>query len=202
MAPEPLSASQTPASPSRTSLSPSGVAAVSSSSSLTVSDSATLAPTEAAPHADHDTSGAPLNRHLSYAPDTDSSHPLHRYTTISARHDVEKHHIPRRVRSHSISRQTSDASLIHPAADLSFPYTTTNIPAGGITDEYHKVTHTGLVPIGSALHPVESRAIPLSKFWSNDPEKARRLKDVQLVTWKEDDPENPRNWSAGYRWCK
>lgn len=35
-----------------------------------------------------------------------------------------------------------------------------------------------------------------------DPEKANRVKDVLLVTWLEDDPEDPRNWSTLWRWCK
>ncbi|PCH37676.1 MFS general substrate transporter [Wolfiporia cocos MD-104 SS10] len=33
-----------------------------------------------------------------------------------------------------------------------------------------------------------------------DPEKAKQLKDVKLVTWLPNDPEDPRNWSNTYRW--
>jgi hypothetical protein len=35
-----------------------------------------------------------------------------------------------------------------------------------------------------------------------DEEKAQTLKEVELVTWKENDPEDPRQWSKAYRWCK
>ncbi|TFY65003.1 hypothetical protein EVG20_g5754 [Dentipellis fragilis] len=81
--------------------------------------------------------------------------------------------------------------------DLSYPFQTTDPIHGGMTDEYRTVSRTGTVPLSSALHraPTKLASDPLA-----DPEKARRLKDVQLVVWKPDDPEDPRNWSNLYRW--
>lgn len=30
--------------------------------------------------------------------------------------------------------------------------------------------------------------------------KSGRIEDYELVTWKVDDPENPKNWSKAYKW--
>ncbi|KAF7301058.1 MFS general substrate transporter [Mycena indigotica] len=85
------------------------------------------------------------------------------------------------------------------APDLSFPFQTTNIFEGGITDEYRTSTRTGFVDARHALHPVPSRgAAPPHVLL--DPEKADQLGRVLLVTWKEDDKDDPRNWSPVWRW--
>ncbi|KAJ7062878.1 MFS general substrate transporter [Mycena amicta] len=85
------------------------------------------------------------------------------------------------------------------APDLSFPFQTTNTTEGGITDEYRTSTRTGFVNARYALHPVPSRAAEVPHALS-DPEKADQLSRVLLVTWKENDPDDPRNWSTLSRW--
>ena len=84
--------------------------------------------------------------------------------------------------------------------DISFPFQTTNVPLGGLTDEYRAITDTGYLPADLALRPVPSRVYRLPEALA-DPEKAKALKEMKLVTWKEGDPEDPRNWSNLYRWC-
>ena len=85
--------------------------------------------------------------------------------------------------------------------DISFPYETTDINRGGLTDEYRAVTEAGFVPADTALRPIPSR-LPQTPQALRDPEKAQTIKDVKFVTWKPDDPEDPRNWSNTYRWCE
>jgi hypothetical protein len=86
-------------------------------------------------------------------------------------------------------------------ADLSFPEQTTNTRLAGFTDEYRAVTRKGTIPANQALKPIPSRASETPAILK-DTEKALALKDVQLVTWKENDPEDPRQWSRLYRWCE
>ncbi|KAI0060497.1 MFS general substrate transporter [Artomyces pyxidatus] len=86
--------------------------------------------------------------------------------------------------------------------DLSFPFSTIDVERAGITDEYREVNKAGTVPLSKELSRARSRIAsprPVPKLLS-DPEKASNLKDVQLVVWKPDDPEDPRNWSNLYRW--
>ncbi|KAJ7683570.1 MFS general substrate transporter [Mycena rosella] len=85
------------------------------------------------------------------------------------------------------------------AGDLSFPSQTTDTSAGGVTDEYRVSTKSGFMDTAHALHPVLSRVAEISSALA-DPEKAERLTKIQLVTWKENDPEDPRNWSSLWRW--
>lgn len=84
--------------------------------------------------------------------------------------------------------------------DLSFPFATTDLNRGGFTDEYRAVSESGFMPADLALRPVPSHVYRLPQALA-DPEKARELKQMKLVTWKEADPEDPRNWSNAYRWC-
>ncbi|KAJ6460766.1 MFS general substrate transporter [Mycena vitilis] len=84
-------------------------------------------------------------------------------------------------------------------ADLSFPSQTTDITEGGFTDEYRVSTRSGFMDARTALHPVLSR-VSEPPHALVDPEKAAELTKVHLVTWKEDDPEDPRNWSVPWRW--
>ncbi|OSD04427.1 MFS general substrate transporter [Trametes coccinea BRFM310] len=83
--------------------------------------------------------------------------------------------------------------------DLSFPFGTTDLNRGGFTNEYRAVSETGYLPADLALRPVPSHVYRLPQALA-DPEKARELKQMKLVTWKEGDPEDPRNWSSLYRW--
>ncbi|RDX39687.1 hypothetical protein OH76DRAFT_1367272, partial [Lentinus brumalis] len=83
--------------------------------------------------------------------------------------------------------------------DISFPFTTTDTERGGFTDEYRTTTKTGYITADLALRPVPSHLHRLPHVLA-DPEKALRLKQVKLVTWLENDPEDPRNWSNAYKW--
>ena len=85
--------------------------------------------------------------------------------------------------------------------DLSFPFETTDTQRGGFTDEYRITSKTGYITADLALPPVPSHYHTLPAVLA-DPEKAIRLKQVKLVTWYENDPEDPRNWSKAYKWCK
>lgn len=84
--------------------------------------------------------------------------------------------------------------------DLSFPFETTDTQRGGFTDEYRITSKTGYITADLALRPVPSHYHTLPAVLA-DPEKAIRLKQVKLVTWYENDPEDPRNWSKAYKWC-
>ncbi|KAA1474418.1 MFS general substrate transporter [Dentipellis sp. KUC8613] len=81
---------------------------------------------------------------------------------------------------------------------MSYPFQTTNVLKTGMTDEYREVSEAGYVPFKGALHraPTKLADEPLSR----DPELAEKVKDVKLVVWLPNDPEDPRNWSNGYRW--
>lgn len=112
------------------------------------------------------------------------------------------------------TRTTSPGSPViiskpHPAPshdprrpDISFPFETTNIREGGLTDEYRVTSPTGYIAADSnALRPVPTHVSEAPKALK-DPEKAAQLEKVKLVTWLENDPEDPRNWSNLYKWCK
>lgn len=106
------------------------------------------------------------------------------------------------------NRRVSIVSKPHPGAhhdpnspDLSFPFATTNLEEGGMTDEYRLISSTGLISADTALRPIPSH-LSQPPGALRDPEKAKHLKDVKLVTWLENDPEDPRNYSNAYKWCK
>ncbi|KZT02366.1 MFS general substrate transporter [Laetiporus sulphureus 93-53] len=84
-------------------------------------------------------------------------------------------------------------------ADLSFPFTTTDVERGGFTDEYRTTSKTGYMQADLALRPIPTHVSELPGAL-RDPEKAAQLKDMKLVTWLPNDPEDPRNWSDLYRW--
>ena len=84
--------------------------------------------------------------------------------------------------------------------DPSFPFASTNTEEGGFTNEYRTTTRTGYIPAMKALEPVPSNhEVPPPAI--RDPEKAKQLKDVKLVTWTPNDPENPLSYSRWYKWC-
>jgi len=85
--------------------------------------------------------------------------------------------------------------------DISFPYITTDINRGGLTNEYRGVAKEGFVQADQALRPIPTHASDVPQAL-RDPEKAAQLRDMKLVTWLPDDPEDPRNWSNLYKWCK
>ncbi len=84
--------------------------------------------------------------------------------------------------------------------DISFPFDTTRLDDGGFTDEYRTVARTGLISADTALRPVPSHLHRVPTAF-RDPEKAKHLKDVKLVTWLENDPEDARNLPRWYEWC-
>ncbi len=105
-----------------------------------------------------------------------------------------------RDRDLTLTRTRTHESHDEGRPDISFPFGTTDTNRGGFTNEYRAVSHTGFLPADLALRPVPSHVYRLPQALA-DPEKARELKQMKLVTWKEGDPEDPRNWSALYRWC-
>ena len=100
----------------------------------------------------------------------------------------------------TLTRTRSHESHNDTRPDLSFPFGTTDLSRGGFTNEYRAVSESGYMAADLALRPVPSRVYRLPQALA-DPEKAAELKQMKLVTWKEDDPEDPRNWSSLYRWC-
>ncbi|KZV75241.1 MFS general substrate transporter [Peniophora sp. CONT] len=78
--------------------------------------------------------------------------------------------------------------------DISYPYQTTDLPGDVGDDEYRETARSGVVAPSDAILNAAAR-LP-----SIDPEKARRMKDVKLVVFKPNDPEDPRTWSRLYRW--
>lgn len=85
--------------------------------------------------------------------------------------------------------------------DLSFPFQTTNIEQGGFTEEYRTVTRTGFMNADTALRPIPTH-VSVAPLALQDPEKARNLKHTKLVTFVPNDPEDPRNHSNLWKWCK
>ncbi|GAA5823807.1 hypothetical protein JCM11251_003303 [Rhodosporidiobolus azoricus] len=86
---------------------------------------------------------------------------------------------------------------------------------GPHTDCYLEASATGLVLANEAEASVSattSRSHPLHSSTSTlvapevsksaDPEKGMKAEDAKLVTWKEHDPANPRNWSTGAKWLQ
>lgn len=100
----------------------------------------------------------------------------------------------------TLTRTRTHESHNEARPDISFPFGTTDLNRGGFTDEYRAVSDTGFLPADLALRPVPSHVYRLPQALA-DPEKARELRQMKLVTWKEGDPEDPRNWSNLYRWC-
>lgn len=72
-------------------------------------------------------------------------------------------------------------------------------PLHAATDEARAVSKAGYVKFEAALQPVMD-TLPEGHVVIDDPEKAKRVKDLYLVTWLPDDPEDPRNWSTTWRW--
>lgn len=127
-------------------------------------------------------------------------------TSTIAENDGEKKH-----RAHSERTFDDGGEAAEPmtppmhdpnAPDLSFPFQSTNIEQGGFTEEYRVVSRTGYVSAQQALRPIPSH-LPLQFPPAvTDPEKARELKNVKLVTFVPDDPQDPRNHPKWYKWCK
>ncbi|KAI0042780.1 MFS general substrate transporter, partial [Auriscalpium vulgare] len=89
---------------------------------------------------------------------------------------------------------TIPLSHITTSPDLSYPFQTTDALRVGITDEYREVSEKGTVPFRGALRRAPSRKAQDP----SDPEKG--LKEIELVVFKPNDPEDPRNWSNLHKW--
>ena len=94
------------------------------------------------------------------------------------------------------SKPIQPSTHVPRSPDLSYPFQTTDLPEDVGDDEYREVARSGVVAPGDAILNAAAR-LP-----SIDAEKARRMKEVNLVVFKPDDPEDPRTWSRWYRWCK
>ena len=130
------------------------------------SETSTIAIPEDA-HATSDAHHKPKEQpHITLPPGVDHTHGQNLTLTRTRTHD-----------SHNETRP-----------DLSFPFGTTDLNRGGFTNEYRAVSESGYMPADLALRPVPSRIYRLPQALS-DPEKVRELKQMKLVTWKEDDPE-------------
>lgn len=90
-------------------------------------------------------------------------------------------------------------------ADLSYPFETSQVNPVGHISEYRATSPTGLIP-ERVLEPIASRTLTLTRTRTvTDVEKGGKTTEpkggFKFVVWKENDPEDPRNWSKLYRWC-
>ncbi|OBZ70128.1 hypothetical protein A0H81_09818 [Grifola frondosa] len=159
------------------------------------------------PHSETSTIAVPEEAHASSpsqpkaqdaAPAEDASRQQHIAFTQGA-HPVHPTYYPAGHRGDHLNLIRSHSSHRENRPDLSFPFDTTDTERGGFTNEYRTVSRTGFIPADLSLHPIPSHVsrIPTAL---QDPEKAAALRETKLVTWKEEDPEDPRNWSNLYRW--
>jgi hypothetical protein len=130
--------------------------------------------------------GFPLSSSLFLAiMNSTSTSPAHPYVS----HGVVQHELP------------ADAAIA-----ATYPQLTSR---GVPTDAYDEVSPTGLVDAREAeagVHALASRRQSHSTLVGtgshpSDMEKGGKEADVKLVTWLENDPENPYNWGNGKKWC-
>ncbi len=109
-------------------------------------------------------------------------------------------------RTISLSRQRTSSTAGSGSAqpDLSFPTITTNVEAGGFSQEYTTANAKGFV-LASA--PIEEGGLERSatRLLTRTPtrtaaEAEKNGGELKLVTWKVDDKQDPRNWSSAIRW--
>ncbi|BGP18633.1 hypothetical protein JCM10213_004183 [Rhodosporidiobolus nylandii] len=110
-----------------------------------------------------------------------------------------------------LTRAVSHGVTQHPLPnedEISFPQLT---EGGAHTDAYLEETPTGLVLASEADSRLAPSSSPpchkhhaststlISPTTNADPEKGAK-EDAKLVTWTENDPENPRNWCKAKKW--
>ncbi|GAA5915661.1 hypothetical protein JCM6882_002377 [Rhodosporidiobolus microsporus] len=118
---------------------------------------------------------------------------------------------------HNLERAVSHGVVQHhlsPEEEITFPQLT---QGGEHTDAYLETSPTGLVRADeaeAAVSPVTSRTQGRRGSHSTlvggagsgkailDLEKQNQMIDAKLVTWKENDSENPRNWSNMQKWVQ
>lgn len=104
----------------------------------------------------------------------------------------------------------TEATVTH--ADLSYPQITTQpgLPESAF-HEYRERTSTGIVSgeelarrVTTRQSQAEARATRTTSQHQNISEdiEAAALEKFKFVTFKEDDREDPRQWSNAYKWCK
>ena len=93
----------------------------------------------------------------------------------------------------------------HPVTGLDAVNFPANTEAGPLTDEYLVRTTSGFISASreeakvSRHHDQEPNSNTTTIVeGQSDLEKGSQ--DIKLVTWKIDDPEDPRNWSFGIKW--
>ncbi|WWD22602.1 hypothetical protein CI109_107095 [Kwoniella shandongensis] len=148
------------------------------------------------------TSTSPIARRVSIAENQNDA-ALERAHTTFAGHHTKPPAVGDNSPINPLERTTSSASHRH-VPDLAFPYITTDTTRGGITDEYRTETAEGYISVDdpdTGLRPMRSRASTLhgDRFVLHDKEKGG-MGNMKLVTFRENDPENPRNWSKFKRW--
>lgn len=93
----------------------------------------------------------------------------------------------RRTSTAGRSQANPDKEVFDPNLDINLPYRTLSRDAN--FDEYRVESHTGTIP-----GPIErSSATQTSGGKGGE-------KRYKLVTFTENDPENPKNWSKMYKW--
>ncbi|PSR77626.1 hypothetical protein PHLCEN_2v7816 [Hermanssonia centrifuga] len=129
-----------------------------------------------------------------------SETPVSATSTIAPADEHERHsrhsHKPGDSEAPTPTTETTHDSN---APDLSFPFQSTNTEEGGLTDEYRVTSKTGFIPANTALKPVPSNHEEKPEAL-RDPEMAKELKDVKLVTFVPNDPEDPLNYANWYKW--
>ncbi|BGP50478.1 hypothetical protein JCM10450v2_006397 [Rhodotorula kratochvilovae] len=111
---------------------------------------------------------------------------------------------------HDLERTVSHGVVQHPLPaeeERTFPQLT---QAGSHTDAYLETSPSGLVLAREAEAPIASRSQSTLVSGGHhhdqkkmaDPEKGAAADDAKLVTWKPDDPENPRNFGKAKKWVQ
>ncbi|KAL6908839.1 major facilitator superfamily domain-containing protein [Trichoderma evansii] len=93
----------------------------------------------------------------------------------------------RRTSTAGRSQNNPDKEVFDPNLDINLPYRTLSRDAN--FDEYRVESHTGTIP-----GPIEPPSVAQT---SGGKDGEKRYK---LVTFTENDPENPKNWSKAYKW--
>lgn len=126
-------------------------------------------------------------------------------------------YIPEKAPATKEARGSDDATLNNPLShtfsavsrrttrDLAFPSLTQAVTFGS-TNEYRAETEAGYI----RANELENGLVPIASVGEHgvhahvDPELARQItkavEDKKIVTWYDDDPENPWNWSVARRW--
>lgn len=71
--------------------------------------------------------------------------------------------------------------------------------SGPRTNEYETATSQGYVQSSTSPSPTPTLAAGTAEK-SGQADGIQHVDDIKLVTWRLDDPENPRNWSKARRW--